>query len=107
MRTASTLVLAATTVLAAACSTVVQVPQQPITYRCDSGRAVTASYPDTDTATVDYQGTRHAMQIAVSASGARYTGDGYEWWTKGAEGTLFGHNADGTTGERIELCAQR
>lgn len=29
------------------------------------------------------------MRIAVSASGARYVGGGWEWWTKGAtEGTL-------------------
>ena len=77
-------------------------------YRCESGQAVAAAYPSTDAATVQYQGSRYAMQIAVSGSGARYVGGGLEWWTKGSgpgsEGTLFRHQADGTSGEILERC---
>ena len=67
-----------------------------------------ASYPSTDTATIEYQGARQELQIAVSASGARYVGKGFEWWTKGSgagsEGPLFQHMPDGTTCAITESC---
>ena len=79
-------------------------------YRCDSGATIVATYPSTDAATVQYQGARHDMKIAVSASGARYVGDDLEWWTKGSgpgsEGTLFQHLDDGTSGDVVERCAE-
>lgn len=79
-------------------------------YRCDSGETIAASYPSTESATVQYNGNGYNMKITVSGSGARYVGGELEWWTKGsgpdAEGTLFRHNADGTTGESIELCTE-
>ncbi len=79
-------------------------------YQCESGAMVVVVYPTTDSAMVQYQGTDYKMQIAVSASGARYVGGGYEWWTKGskygAEGTLFKSNADGTTGATTESCTK-
>lgn len=82
----------------------------PHTYCCESGMTIVAAYPDTDSAVIQYRGVTHQMQIAVSASGARYVGDGMEWWTKGAgkgsEGTLFQHNPDGTTGDHIEFCIE-
>ena len=78
------------------------------TYRCESGQTMAATYPSTDSATVEYKGSKYAMQIAVSGSGARYVGGGLEWWTKGSgpgsEGTLFRHKANGTSGETLELC---
>lgn len=54
-----------------------------IAYRCESGREVAASYPTDSIAFVRYQGATREMFVAASASGARYTGDGYEWWTRG------------------------
>ncbi|HET9066717.1 MAG TPA: MliC family protein [Gemmatimonadales bacterium] len=79
-------------------------------YRCDSGETITATYPSTDSATVHYKRQSHPMQIAVSASGARYVGGELEWWTKGSgagsEGTLFRHLADGTSGESLERCTE-
>lgn len=83
----------------------------PVTYNyaCDSGETVAAAYPSTDSARVDYQGTTYSMTIARSGSGARYVGDGLEWWTKGSgsgsHGTLFQHNADDTSGKRLESCS--
>lgn len=48
------------------------------------------------------------MGLTISASGARYVGNGLEWWTKGAgagsEGTLFRHGNDGATEETFERC---
>ena len=77
-------------------------------YQCESGETITAAYSSTDTATVKYKTRTYTMQIAISASGARYVGEGFEWWTKssgpGSEGILFRHKADGTTGEIVERC---
>lgn len=79
-------------------------------YRCKSGETIAATYPSTDSATVQYKGIKYNMQIAVSGSGSRYVGGELEWWTKGSgpgsEGTLFRHMADGTSGEIIELCIE-
>ena len=79
-------------------------------YTCESGATIAASYPSTDSATVNYHGSQHRMKIAVSGSGARYVGDRLEWWTKGSgsgsEGTLFRHMADGTSGPIVENCKQ-
>lgn len=75
---------------------------------CESGETIISSYPSTESASVQYKGTDYTMQIAVSGSGARYVGGGMEWWTKGSgtgsDGTLFRHNADGTTGQAVESC---
>ena len=79
-------------------------------YRCESGRIVEATYRADDTAAVRYADQTHLMHVAVSGSGARYVGDGLEWWTKGtgagAPGTLLRHSADDTTGAVIERCVQ-
>ena len=77
-------------------------------YRCRSGETIVASYPSTDSATVQYKGTTYDMRIAVSGSGARYVGGGLEWWTKGSgpgsDGMLYRHAADGTSGDSLEAC---
>lgn len=58
----------------------------PVTvYACEDGRTVRASYPDTDTAVVDVDGTKRTLKVAISASGARYVGEGLQWWTKGMD----------------------
>lgn len=79
-------------------------------YRCESGELIDATYPSTESATVQYKGSAYNMQIAVSGSGARYVGGDLEWWTKGSGtgsgGTLFRHNADGTSGDSIEVCTE-
>jgi len=58
-------------------------------YVCPGGERLTAGYPDPQTAVVDYRGHAYTLKIARSGSGARYTGLGLQWWTKGFEhGTL-------------------
>lgn len=96
----------------------VSVPQESVaaqsptahSYVCQSGETIAATYPSTDTATIRYKGNTYNMQIAVSASGARYVGGELQWWTKGSgagsEGTLFRHLADGTSGQIIESCTE-
>lgn len=80
----------------------------PVVYRCETGRTVEAAYRSDETVVVRYEGKMHRTQLAVSASGARYVGDGLEWWTKGtgSEGTLFHHQTDGTTGDVLAACVQ-
>lgn len=79
-------------------------------YQCKSGETIVATYPSTDSATVQYKGSSYNMKIAVSGSGSRYIGGELEWWTKGSgagsTGTLMRHNSDGTSGESIELCTE-
>lgn len=110
MKTAIPLALMASVALVAACTST---PPEPATarastYACESGQTITAAYPTTETATVQYQGRSYDMLIAISGSGARYVGGGLEWWTKGSgpgsEGTLLRHLADGTSGDAVEFC---
>ncbi|MBE1158795.1 MliC family protein [Dyella acidiphila] len=54
-----------------------------ISYTCSDGQEVKAAYPDSDTALLEIKGSRHSLHSVISASGARYTGDGWQWWTKG------------------------
>ena len=58
-------------------------PSSWISYACSDGRVVQAAYPDTNTAQIKINGQAHILRIAMSADGARYIGDGWQWWTKG------------------------
>jgi membrane-bound inhibitor of C-type lysozyme len=80
-----------------------------IAYRCESGRELAASYPTDSSAFVRYQGATREMRVAVSASGARYTGDDLEWWTRGtgpgSTGRLSRFRGNETTAsELLETC---
>lgn len=76
------LLLLAAAVLLPACRAVA--PTAPgISYRCADGRTVQARYVGSDRAELVVDGALHRLAIARSASGARYTGDGWQWWTKG------------------------
>lgn len=55
----------------------------PVRYSCADGTTVEARYPTTDTAQIVTAGKTVDMKIAMSASGARYVGGGWQWWTKG------------------------
>jgi membrane-bound inhibitor of C-type lysozyme len=54
-----------------------------LSYACEDGRTVQASYPDTSTAVLVLEGQTHRLHIAISADGARYVGKQWQWWTKG------------------------
>ncbi|MDQ2859139.1 MAG: MliC family protein [Pseudomonadota bacterium] len=60
-----------------------------IVYACPDGQSVRAIYPDTRTAVIEYRGATHMLKIVASADGARYLGEGLQWWTKGmTHGTI-------------------
>lgn len=75
-------------------------------YLCASGRRLTVSYPSDTTARLHYEARVHELQLAISASGARYTGDALEWWSKGNEGTLSSLEVENSAGTIIERCRQ-
>jgi membrane-bound inhibitor of C-type lysozyme len=59
------------------------------TYECPAGAKLVAAYPDRDTAIVTWKGHTYSLKIARSGSGARYTGYGLQWWSKGlGHGTI-------------------
>lgn len=82
-----------------------------MSYDCNNGQTIDARYPDSDRAVVHYQGDKLPMHIAISADGARYVGDDYEWWTRGSgqggEATLFAHASDGSTGDVVTTCHEQ
>ncbi|WP_176695955.1 MliC family protein [Phenylobacterium immobile] len=58
-------------------------------YGCLDGKTLRAAYPDSDTAVLMVEGRKLTLKVARSGSGARYVGEGVQWWTKGmTEGTL-------------------
>ncbi len=59
------------------------------TYRCANGERLRVSYRSQDAVMITYRGETHFLPLARSASGARYAGDGWQWWIKGqAKGVL-------------------
>ncbi len=99
--------------LLVACAQTAPTPVEPppVFYACTSGSAAAASYPNTDSAVLRYQGRSHQLKIAPSASGARYVGEGLEWWTKGsgpgAMASVFAHLPDGSSGPLRDSCTQQ
>lgn len=57
-------------------------------YACAGGETVTAGYPDRETAIVAYQDHSYTLKLAHAADGARYTGYGLQWWTRGDRASL-------------------
>jgi len=82
--------LAGAPALLAACATTDPggEPADWVRYACSDGSAVEVRYPSPDRAELRRDGALIAMGIQRSASGARYAGGGWEWWTKGPGGTL-------------------
>ena len=78
-------------------------PADATSYQCDSGNRIIVTYHKNDTATLSYLQKDYTMEMAMSASGVRYVGNGLVWWTKGQEGFLFDDNKK-DEGELIENC---
>ncbi|MFN3535883.1 MAG: DUF4232 domain-containing protein [Brevundimonas sp.] len=57
-------------------------PSAPeISYACESGRSLSVRYVDSASAEITYDNQTYTLNIARSASGARYAGQDLEWWT--------------------------
>ena len=56
---------------------------------CTDGQSLKIAYPyDATYVIMDYEGELRLLRTAVSASGARYVGEGWQWWNKGSGGLL-------------------
>ena len=66
-----------------------------VNYACSNGQSVQATYPDTNTAVIKLQSETHTLHVALSGSGARYTGEGWQWWTKGMHDGMLAPLAPG------------
>ena len=58
----------------------------PVTFRCDDGSEIEATFdnaPDPATVLLVRGDQTFTLPQAMSASGARYLGDGIEFWNKG------------------------
>ncbi|MBT0717203.1 lysozyme inhibitor [Rosenbergiella epipactidis] len=53
-----------------------------------NGKEMKASFPDTDHAVMQYDGELFLLKSVVSASGARYLGDGWQLWSAKDDITL-------------------
>lgn len=74
---------------------------QMFAFDCEQQQTLKVAYPDRNTALLAYQHQLLRLKIARSASGARYVGEGWQWWTHQGEGTL----AKLATGENIASAA--
>jgi membrane-bound inhibitor of C-type lysozyme len=77
--------------------------QDATTYLCADGTVVRAEYPEADEdgvlgrggAILDIDGNRVRMIEGASASGVRYIGGGFQWWTKGLQDATLSPLPDG------------
>lgn len=84
--------------LIAGCQTpAARAPVKVVTYVCEDGRTVEANYPDTTTAAITLGGRTHDLHIAVSADGARYVGERWQWWTRGMHDAWLAELRSGET----------
>ncbi|WP_158936579.1 MliC family protein [Burkholderia sp. S171] len=67
-------------------------------YECRGGSALTVQYMNTKNkqsfALLTVDGRKMLFVNVLAASGAKYVGDHYTWWTKGPEGSLTDDTAD-------------
>ncbi len=62
--------------------------------KCSNSQFLQVTYPDENTAILEWDNGTFTLNSAISASGARYTGEGWQWWTKGDSGHLTPMKAD-------------
>jgi membrane-bound inhibitor of C-type lysozyme len=63
----------------------------PVTFTCDDGSTIEATFdnaPDTATVKLVRGDQQRTLPQAMSASGARYVGEGIEFWNKGNDAAV-------------------
>lgn len=76
-------------------------------YSCTDDRAVTATYinaGEVSLAVLDLAGTTVVTSNVIAASGARYAGGRYVWWSRGEEADLFDLMGEGGDNEPVAHC---
>jgi membrane-bound inhibitor of C-type lysozyme len=84
------LILLAAAALLGACQTAAPAQQagRSFSWVCPDGARFSTSYPNDERAILSLNGHRYTLSSAMSASGARYAGDGYEFWEHQGEARL-------------------
>lgn len=81
---------------------VVAVAPAPTNYTCAGGQPLQVTYPDPDTALINYAGRTFTLRRVADPYGLRYVGEGREW----SGGTLRETQADSTlAGPLIAECS--
>ena len=77
-------------------------------YKCSSGNSLTVQYMNTKNqqsfALLSVDGRKMLFVNVLAASGAKYVGDHYTWWTKGPEGSLTDDTADPNAAPMLAGC---
>jgi membrane-bound inhibitor of C-type lysozyme len=77
-------------------------------YKCSSGNSLTVQYMNTKNkqsfALLTVNGRKMLFVNVLAASGAKYVGDHYTWWTKGPEGSLTDDTADPNAAPMLAGC---
>lgn len=77
-------------------------------YKCSSGNSLTVQYMNTKNkqsfALLTVDGRKMLFVNVLAASGAKYVGDHYTWWTKGPEGSLTDDTADPNAAPMLAGC---
>jgi len=77
-------------------------------YKCNGGRVLTVQYMNTKNkqsfALLTVDSRKMLFVNVLAASGAKYVGDHYTWWTKGPEGTLTDETADPKAAPMLSEC---
>lgn len=63
-------------------------------YQCDNNSVIKVDYNDSNEAIVHFNEQVVKLKVARSASGTKYQGDGFVWWTKNNEGMLLRQEQD-------------
>lgn len=71
-------------------------------YQCEKGGEAQVTYL-AEKAVLKYRGETHALEQAISASGARYRNAVLEWWSKGDNATVF-TDEQGNAGDILDSC---
>ena len=79
-----------------------------IRYKCSGGNALTVQYMNTKNkqsfALLTVDDRKMLFVNVLAASGAKYVGDRFTWWTKGPEGTLTDETADPKAAPLLSEC---
>jgi membrane-bound inhibitor of C-type lysozyme len=77
-------------------------------YECHGGSTLTVQYMNTKNkqsfALLTVDGRKMLFVNVLAASGAKYVGDHYTWWTKGPEGSLTDETADPNAPPMLAEC---
>jgi membrane-bound inhibitor of C-type lysozyme len=83
--------------------------RQTFSYTCASGKTFKVSYFNASNgqsfALVPVDGRKVLLVGVVAASGVKYVGDRYAWWTKGPGGDLYDTMADPNAKPIVAGCA--